>query len=104
MNNLFKESKKDRIDLDESWYMTVDGFSGICLVNHLPAERKTKTGEIENYTKEEATYHPTVGQALRRFVELSQNSPSKKIEEILEKTDKILKIVEEFKEKFINWE
>lgn len=103
MNNLFKETKKERIDLESNWYMCPDGFKGICLVNYYPAERKRKTGEIENYIKEDTTYHPTVGQALRRFVELSQKPPSKTIEEILEKMDKILKIVEEFKENYKNW-
>ena len=37
------------------------------------------------------------------YVELSQNS-SKTIEEIIEKTDKILAVVEEFKDKFKNWD
>jgi len=103
MNEIFKQSKKTRIDLQEDFFITTDSFKGICLVNHFPATRKNKKTEKEEpYIQEVKYYYPTVGQALKKYVELSQNS-AKNLEEIIEKTDKILKVVDEFKEKYRNW-
>lgn len=103
MNEIFKQSKKIRINLQEDFFITTDNFKGICLVNYFPATRKNKkTEKKEDYIQEVKYYYPTVGQALKKYVELSQNS-AKNLTDIVEKTDKILKVVDEFKEKYRNW-
>ena len=65
-------------------------------------DKRKKTGEKEQYLYEQTYYYPSVGLALKRYVELSQNS-AKSLEEIIEKTDKILAVVEDFKDKYKNW-
>ena len=108
MNEVFKKAGKEEIILDDNFKMHHDSFRGIILTfsemreREKVDEKRKKTGEKEEYLFEEHRYFARVDQALERFVELSQNS-AKSIEEILEKTDKILAVVEEFKVKFINW-
>ena len=108
MNNIFKQSKKEEIILDSNFKMSHDSFRGIILTFSEMRERekvddkRKKTGEKEQYLYEQVYYYPSVGLALKKYVELSQNS-AKSLEEIIEKTDKILAVVEDFREKFINW-
>lgn len=108
MNNIFKQSKKEIIVLDNNYTLTPDPFKGIILTfsemreREKVDEKRKKTGEKEQYLYEQAYYYPSVGLALKKYVELSQNS-AKSLEEIIEKTDKILAVVEEFKEKYSNW-
>ena len=102
MNNIFKKAKKEEIILDDNFKMSHDSFKGIILTFSEMREKEKKTGEKEQYLNEEPRYFATVGQALKMYVELSQNS-SKDLKEIVEKTDKILAVVEEFK-KFKNWQ
>ena len=110
MNEIFKKAGKEVIVLDENYTLSHDGFKGVALTFSEEREReketkidgkKVKTGEIEKYSFEDKYYYPTLGQALKRYVELSQNS-AKDLKEIAEKTDKILAVVEDFK-KFKNW-
>ena len=102
MNNIFKKAKKEEIILDDNFKMSHDSFKGIILTFSEMREKEKKTGEKEQYLYEEPRYFATVGQALKRYVELSQNS-AKDLKEIVEKTDKILAVVEEFRTKFKNW-
>ena len=108
MNNIFKKAKKEVIVLDDNYTLSHDGYSGVVLTfsemreREKVNEKRKKTGEKEQYLYEEPRYFARIDQALKRYVELSQNS-AKSIEEIIEKTDKILAVVEEFKEKFRNW-
>ena len=107
MNNVFKN--KNRIDLEEGFYLTPDGFRGIVLNvetektrKKIDKETKKPTGEEEQYVDIENYYFPVLGMALKKYVELSQNS-AKNLEEVIEKTDKILTVVEEFKTKYKNF-
>jgi hypothetical protein len=111
MNKLFKKAGKEVIILDENYALSHDGFKGVVLTFSEEREReketkiegkKVKTGDVEKYLFEEKYYYATVGQAIKRYVELSQNS-AKDLKEIVEKTDKILVVVEEFRTKFKNW-
>ena len=107
MNNIFK--KQDKIVLDDNWYLEQDGGSGVCLVFHEPRTRekvddkKVKTGETEDFIFEDRRYYPTVHQTLSRYFELSQNAPSKDLKELSERTNKLFKIIEEFRDKYRNW-
>ena len=102
MNNIFKKEKKEVIVLDDNYTLNHDGYSGVVLTFSEMREKEKKTGEKEQYLYEEPRYFATVGQALKRYVELSQNS-AKSIEEIIEKTDKILAVAEDFRKNFKNW-
>lgn len=108
MNEIFKKAGKEEIILDSNFKMSHDSFRGIILTFSEMRERekvddkRKKTGEKEQYLFEQAYYYPSVGLALKKYVELSQNS-AKNLEEIIEKTDKILAVVEEFKDKYKNW-
>jgi len=98
MNKIF--TKKNRIELDNSWYMESDGASGIQLVFHEPRKRVKKgTEEEEDYIFEDIFYFTRVVQALRHYCDANQNS-AKNLEEILEKTDKIYNILEKLDKEF----
>lgn len=103
MNKLFTDNKTDKVVLNENWYLITEGFRGIQLVNHYSATKKKKDGTEEKYIKEDSTYHANVGQALTRFTELSQTTPTKTVEEVLEVVKNIESILEEFKDKYKNW-
>ena len=100
MNNLFKTVGK--IDLDDNHYLESDSSWGISLVQHYPAKRTNKKGEIVEYTAEERFYYPTVAQALDKFVFLRQ-IVLPEVSEMLEIQKETLAILKEFKEKFKNW-
>ena len=110
-NNLFKQSKKEIVKLDEFYSLNNDGFSGVILLFQEPRKRekeikinnkKVKTGEIEDYIYEERFFYPNVYLSLKKYVELSQTQPTKTVEEILEVCKKINETLEEFK-KYKNW-
>ena len=99
MNNIFKQTKTDMIKLDSNYYLTTDNFKGVCLVFH---EKENKKGVKTDFKYEEKYFYPTVGQALSKYVTLAQ-SQIKNVKEIEEKTEKILNILEDFKERWKNW-
>jgi hypothetical protein len=111
MNKLFKKAGKEVIILDENYALSHDGFKGVVLTFSEEREReketkiegkKVKTGEVEKYIYTEPRYFAKVDQALERYIELSQTTPTKTIEEILEVCKNINKTLEEFK-KYKNW-
>ena len=102
MNNIFKQSKKNVIHLQDGYTLSHDSFRGIVLTFSETREREKKDGTVEKYIYTEPRYFPKVDQALERFVELSQTQPTKTIEEILEVCKKINETLEEFK-KYKNW-
>ena len=98
MNNIFKQTKTDMIKLDSNYYLTTDNFKGVCLVFHEMRKKENK----KDFKYEEKYFYPTVGQALSKYVTLSQ-SQIKNVKEIEEKTEKILNILEDFITKYKNW-
>ena len=105
-NKTFTNSKK--IELDNSWYIEPDGDSGIILTFHEPRKREkttkvdgktVKTGEVEDYIFTDVTYHTRIAQALRRYVDISQNN-IKSLEELLEKTEKINEVINRIDKEF----
>lgn len=109
MNNLFKNEKS--IKLDKNYSMQSDGFQGIALIYSEERQRekevtvkgkRVKTGEVETFLFIDKTYTSTVGQAIGKYIELSQNS-SVGLKKIFERTNELLAIVTEFKEKYKNW-
>lgn len=106
MNKSFTNIK--RITLDESWYLTPDQDNGIVLTFHETRQREktikvdnkvVKTGEGEDYTFTDVTYHTRIAQALKRYVDATQNN-SKSLDDLLEKTDKISEIINRIDKEF----
>jgi hypothetical protein len=92
-----------RIDLDNSYYLKSDGASGIEMVFHETRQRKNKTtDELEDYTFEDHWWFTRITQALSKYADLTQNS-SKTIEEILDKTNKIDKLLEKLNAEFMQF-
>ena len=103
MNNLFKQSKKQVVELDEFFTLQSDGDSGLILTFSEPRKRKKTDGTEEDFIFEQKYYHPRLHQSLNKYLELSQNAPSKTVEELVERTNKLFKIIEEFEKKYKNW-
>jgi hypothetical protein len=109
MNNLFKKEKA--IELDANYSLETDGGNGVSLVFQEERQKEktekingkiAKTGETEAFVFKDAWFFNTVGQALSKYLELSQNS-SKTLEEVVVKTDEILKIIQDFRGDYKNW-
>jgi hypothetical protein len=109
MNNIFKQSKKQVVELDEFFTLQSDGDSGLVLTfselrkREKVDNKKVKTGETEDFIFEQKYYFPRLHQALSKYLELSQNAPSKTIEELVERTNKLFKIIEDFEKNYKNW-
>ena len=99
MNNLVKNGT---INLSDKWTLSTDSFNGIVLTFSETRERVKKDGTKETYIFQEPRYFAKVDQALERYIELSQTTPTKTIEEVLEVCKNINKTLEEFK-KYKNW-
>jgi hypothetical protein len=106
MNKSFTQQTK--IVLDEKYYIEPDGDNGIVLVfSEMRKRDKTvkengkaiKTGEQEDYLYESRTYHTRIAQGLKYYVEKSLNS-STTLEEIIQKENKVLKIIEDLDRNF----
>lgn len=106
MNKAFSEQTK--IVLDDKYYIEPDGDNGIVLVfSEMRKRDKTvkengktiKTGEQEDYLYESRTYHTRIAQSLRYYVEKTLNS-SRTLYEIIQKEDKLLKIIEDLDQNF----
>ena len=106
MNKTF--TQKSQINLDLNWDLTSDGDFGLVLTFSETRQRektvkengkKVKTGEYEPYIFEDKTYHPRVAQALRYYVEKSLIKCNT-LEEIIQKEDKLLSIIEDLDKEF----
>lgn len=104
MNKTF--TKNSEIVLDEFYSLSSDGDSGIVLTfqekrtrKKTDKDTKKETGEIEEYLFTEPRYFTRIAQALKRYVELSQNN-CKTIGELLEKTSKIDILLEKLDKEF----
>jgi len=92
MNKVF--TNRTKIVLDKYYWLTSDGDSGIVLTFSETRQRKNKeTGETEDYVFEEKLYYTRIVQALKKYVDLTQNN-CKTLEEILEKTSRIDALLE----------
>ena len=103
-------TKNSVINLDEFYTLTSDGDSGIVLTfqekrtrKRIDKETKKETGETEEYLFNEPRYFTRIVQALKRYVELSQNN-CKTIEELLEKTNKMDVLLEKLDKEFRQFE
>lgn len=101
MNNIFK--KQEMIQVSEGYTLSPDSDRGIILTFSEEATKTNKKTGLETpYIAEKKYYYPSVGIALNKYFELSQNS-AKSLEEVVSKTDEILTVIKEFKTKFGNW-
>jgi len=106
MNQAFLKSKK--IVLDADWYLMPDNDHGVVLVFHEMRTRdkiekidgkQVKTGETEPFLFEEKYYYPRVAQALKEYVEETQNKCTS-LERIIEVNDKIFSLIERIDKEF----
>ena len=98
MNKTFLKTQK--IDLDSNWHLTPDGFNGITLTFH-EIRQKTKKGteEKEDFEFTDSFFYPRIAQALTKYIDATQNN-SETLQEILDKTDKLNKLVEKLDKEF----
>lgn len=108
-NKVFTNSKV--IVLDEKWDLTPDSDNGIILTFKEVRQRekttkengkKVKTGEVEDYLFVDRWYTTRVAQALRIYVEKSL-SDSSTFKEIIEKEDKIFKLITKLDNEFMQF-
>lgn len=98
MNNIFKKDKVIR--LDEFYHLKTDGGNGVQLVFEQMRTRKKKDSEeTEEFLYSESLFFTRAGQALNRYVDLTQNS-SQSLKELIETTSKIYDIISAFDVKF----
>lgn len=100
MNNIFK--KEEVIKLDSKYFITTDGFNGVCLVERTKKERVKKDGTKELIDSENKTYHANLGQALQKYFDLAQKE-IKNLDEIQQHLKEINTTLTEFKNKYKNW-
>lgn len=93
MNRTFTKEKK--IILDENWHLTPDRDNGIVLTFHEIREKTSK----EDYLFEDKYYYPRVVQALKEYVEATQND-NDTLQKILEKQEYISKLLEKIDKEF----
>lgn len=98
MNKAFKNSI--RIELDSNWFIESDGDNGVILTFREIRERvNKKTEEKEEYMFEDKFYYPRIAQALRAYVNKALNNSSS-IQEIVEKEDLILSLIDKIDKEF----
>lgn len=96
MNRVFTKSNK--IILDEKWYITSDGDSGIVLTFHETRVGK-RNGVEEEYEFTEPFYYPRIVQALSGYVSKSQ-AKCETLGQVLEVTQKIFTLLERLDKEF----
>ncbi|MFN7339799.1 MAG: hypothetical protein ACK5VI_01810 [Opitutia bacterium] len=100
MNNLFKNSKK--VKLDDNYTLEHDGYSGIVLVFEEERIRTKKDETEEKYMFSDKWYFPRVSMALEQYVKEKQIIlPT--VEEMLEVQKQVLEILQNFEKNFKNW-
>lgn len=98
MNKTFTKSKK--IELDSNWHLTPDGDNGVILTFHEVRERKKKNSEeMEDFLFEDKRYFTRIVQALRLYAEKTLNTSST-LQEIIEKEDRIMNLLEKMDKEF----
>ena len=98
MNKTFLKTQK--LDLDSNWYLEPDSDSGIVLVFHeIRQKTKKDTNKEEDFLYEEKRFYPRIAQALTKYIDATQNN-SETLQEILDKTDKLNKLVEKLDKEF----
>lgn len=98
MNNAFKNT--NMISLDSSHHITSDGENGVCLTFHEVRKReKVKTGETEEYLYEQKLYYPRICQAIRYYIDKTQNS-SNSLEELATKLEYNKELLEKIDQDF----
>ena len=85
-------SKKGSIILDDKWSIKPDNGSGFNLRFVETRKREKKDGTLEEYEYFDNYYYPNLKYCLEKYVYLSF-SATKNLEELIEKTDKIYKIL-----------
>lgn len=101
MNNILKKEKS--IELDANYSIETDGCNGLSLIFKEERERTNKLSkEKEKFVFVDRLYFNTIGQLLYKYIQLSQNK-SKDLKDIVDNTNKILSIVQDFIDKYKNW-
>jgi hypothetical protein len=100
MNNLFKNSKK--VKLDDNYTLEHDGYSGIVLVFEEERIRTKKDETEEKYMFSDKWYAPNLSQILKIYTDQKQIIlPT--VEEMLEVQKQVLSVLEDFRTKYKNW-
>lgn len=97
MNEIFKKSKSQRINLDSVYYLTPDGFCGLVLQKQFEVVKKDKEGKDKLVLKTESFYYPRLSQALGKYLELKTVEASS-IEELKEIVLKVEEKINSIKE------
>jgi len=97
MNKAF--TKTNKIELDDKHFIQSDGDNGIELIFHEMRERKSKTGEKEQFLYTEPRYFTRLTQSLTYFIDKTQNE-SKTLEELSSKVDYNTKLLERLDREF----
>jgi hypothetical protein len=110
MNNAF--SKNSKIELDDNHYLEPDSDNGVILVfSEIREREKTtkeggktiKTGIVEEYLFEDRSYHTRIAQALKFFIDKTQNE-SKTLEELMFKVNYNSNLLERLDKTFKQFE
>lgn len=107
MNEVFKKTKTEKIELTDGFFLLPDGFKGIVLQREtektrkkIDKETKKPTGEEEKYTNLEQWYFPNLSKTLSRYLEL-KSTEAKSIEDL---RDIVLRVEEKINSIRESWE
>lgn len=81
MNEIFKKTKTEKIELTDGYSLLPDGFNGIVLQKETKKVRTKKDETEEVYIHVESIYQPTISKTLTRYLQLT-TSEAKNIEEL----------------------
>jgi hypothetical protein len=104
-------TQRSSIGLDDKHYLISDDSNGVILVFNEPRQRdkmevkngkKVKTGEQEDYLFEEKFYYPRVCQALKHYVDKTQNQCTT-LEKLIYRVDYNTQLLERLDKEFMQF-
>lgn len=99
MNDLFKNEKKQRVELTDGFCLVPDGSYGLVLQREVEKTRVKKDKTEENYLDVQQFYYPRTSQALIKYMNETL-SEVKSLEDIKNTLERVEKTINEIKE---NW-
>jgi hypothetical protein len=97
MNDLFKNEKKQRIELTEGFFLVPDGAYGLVLQREVEKIRVKKDKTEEKYLDVQQFYYPRTSQALTKYLNetLSDSKSLEDIKNSLERVEKTINLIKE---------
>lgn len=104
-------TKTDKIILDDKYYISPDSDSGVILTFHETRQRnktekvngkKVETGEVEDYLFEDKWYTTRIVQALKIYVDKTQNQ-CETLEKLIYRVDYNSQLLEKLNEEFMQF-